>query len=195
MWAVCVGMEQQGKLVVCVSVVGTHCLKIKGLRSKALTAAVWRLHVLGYGAQRISLLESGNLKACQEMCKTLSNPKLLPAVMQCILSFSSSRLFLFFALTDHVNWRCGENSGWDPGVYRISKGKNLSFLSLPAPFCTSSDIINYKCKSKVLLKNVFHNPTFLWQLSKTTFVIVKLAHIFRTRIKLINVIVVLWSLN
>lgn len=57
-------MKRQRKLVVCVSIAGAHCLKIKGLRSKALTTAVWLLHVLGHSAQ-----------ICSEVWKFTSWPK------------------------------------------------------------------------------------------------------------------------
>lgn len=72
-------MKRKGELVVCVSIAGAHCLKIKGLRSKALTTAVWLLHVLGNSAQ-IFALKTANLQASQNMCKPLFIQETFPSV-------------------------------------------------------------------------------------------------------------------
>lgn len=111
-------MKRQRKLVVCVSIAGAHCLKIKGLRSKALTTAVWLLHVLGHNTQ--ILLWSLEIYKPAKICAKHFSSK--------TLSFCNMG-FLFLLVTDHVNWRCGENPGWDPGVNWISKGKCLLGVS------------------------------------------------------------------
>lgn len=47
----CVRVEQWRGLGVCVCLAGACCLKIKGLRSKAVSTVMRLLHVLGYRAQ------------------------------------------------------------------------------------------------------------------------------------------------
>lgn len=79
-------MKWKRELVVCVSIAGAHCLKIKGLRSKALTTAVWLLHVLGYSAQ-IFALKTANFQASQNMCKTLFIRETFPSVTWASFSF------------------------------------------------------------------------------------------------------------
>lgn len=104
------GWSGRGSWWFCVSVAGAHCLKIKGLRSKALTTAVWLLHILGYSAQIL-------LREIHE------------AARMCAKHFFIPDTFPLLALTDHVYWRCGTNPGWDPGVNWISKGKCLLDVS------------------------------------------------------------------
>lgn len=144
--------EQRRKLVVCVGIAGAHCLKIKGLRGKALTTAVWLLHILGYSVQ-ISLRKFTTSQP--EYVEITFHPK--QSVFFCNMSF----LFLF--VTDHVNWRRGENPGWDPGSNWISKGKCLLDVSqthLYIAFSTTTSIVYVYIRYKLSYQLKLH---YNWQ--------------------------------
>lgn len=136
-------MERQREPVVfCVSVAGAHCLKIKGLRSKASTTAVWLLHILGYSAQIL-------LREIREAARMCAKHFFIPNTFLLLW-----RGLPLLALTDHVYWRCGENPGWDPGVNWISKGKCL--LDVSQIHLHRTALLSNNCLLKLVLY-IFYN--------------------------------------
>lgn len=107
--------QQQRQFVVCVSIAVAHCLKIKGLSSKALTTAPWLL-----------------LRSSAGVWKFTSHPKKWIINLCTPKNSFPSVTFCFSLVTDHVDRGCGENPGWDAGVSWIPEGtfrkKPLCFM-------------------------------------------------------------------